>query len=58
MLENAVAELLADENRREEMGRNALQVISENRGAMARTVDLLLENLKGRGIYIAPEMSP
>jgi len=57
-LENAIAELLADENRREEMGRNALQVVRKNLGAMGRTVDLLLENLKGRGIYIAPGASP
>jgi 3-deoxy-D-manno-octulosonic-acid transferase len=58
MLENAIAELLADENRREELGRNALQVVRKNLGAVGRTVDLLLENLKGRGIYIAPGASP
>ena len=55
MLEKAIAELLADENRREELGRNALRVVRENLGAMGRTVDMILENLKGRGIYMVPE---
>ncbi len=55
LLENAIAELLADENRREELGRNALRVVRENLGAMGRTVDMILENLKGRGIYMVPE---
>lgn len=57
MLEVAIAELLADETRREELGRNALRVVRKNLGAMGRTVDLVLENLKGRGIYMVPEMS-
>jgi 3-deoxy-D-manno-octulosonic-acid transferase len=52
MLENALAELLADENRREELGRNARRVVQKNLGAMGRTADLILENLKGRGIYM------
>ena len=54
-LETAIAELLADGNRREELGRNALRVVNENRGAVGRTVDMILEHLKGRGIYIVPE---
>lgn len=54
-LETAVAELLADENRREELGRNALRVVRENSGAVGRTVDMIVENLKDRGIYIVPE---
>ena len=53
-LETTIAELLADENRREELGRNALRVVRENLGAVGRTVDMILENLKGRGIYIVP----
>jgi 3-deoxy-D-manno-octulosonic-acid transferase len=57
MLENAIAELLADEGRRKQMGRAALQVVQKNLGAMERTVDLILENLKGRGIYIVPGRS-
>ena len=52
MLEVSIAELLADQTRREEMGRNALEVVRKNLGAMGRTVELILENVKGRGIYI------
>jgi 3-deoxy-D-manno-octulosonic-acid transferase len=51
-LEAVIAELLADENRRAELGRNALRVVHENLGAVTRTVDMILENLKGCGIYI------
>ena len=54
-LETAIGELLADENRRAELGRNALKVVRENLGAVDRTVEMILENLKGRGIYIVPE---
>ena len=54
-LETAIAELLADENRREELRRNAIRVVRENLGAAGRTVDMILQNLKGRGIYVVPE---
>jgi 3-deoxy-D-manno-octulosonic-acid transferase len=53
-LEKEVADLLADENRRAELGRNALKVVAENLGALDRTVEIILEQLKARGIYIAP----
>jgi len=51
-LENAVAELLADEKRRAELGRNALKVVRENLGAIDRTLEMILEHLKKRQIYI------
>ncbi len=54
-LEAAIAELLADENRREELRRNALRVVRENLGAVARTANIISENLKGRGIYVVPD---
>ncbi len=54
-LEKAVAELLADENRRALLGRNARKVVAENLGALDRTVKIILEELKTRGIYVAPE---
>jgi 3-deoxy-D-manno-octulosonic-acid transferase len=54
-LEQTLAELLADENRRAELGRNALAVVAENRGAIDRTVEMILEKLRTRGIYIAPK---
>jgi len=45
-LEGAIAGLLADENRRAELGRNAQRVIHENLGAIDRTVEMILEHLK------------
>jgi 3-deoxy-D-manno-octulosonic-acid transferase len=55
MLEKVIADLLADENRRLELGRNALKVVAENRGALERTTDMILRQLKTQGIYLAPE---
>ena len=54
-LETAIAGLLATESRREWLGRNALKVVAENLGAIDRTVKIILEELKTRGIYVAPE---
>jgi 3-deoxy-D-manno-octulosonic-acid transferase len=54
-LEDALRNLLADENRRGELGKNALKVVRENLGAVDRTVEMILEQLKRRGIYIAPK---
>jgi 3-deoxy-D-manno-octulosonic-acid transferase len=51
-LENAIAELLADEQRRAELGRNAAKVVRENLGAINRTVEMILEHLAKRQIYI------
>jgi 3-deoxy-D-manno-octulosonic-acid transferase len=53
-LETAITDLLADENRRAELGRNALKVVAENHGALERTVEMILEQLRERGIYVAP----
>ena len=53
-LERAIGELLADENRRAELGRNARRIVRENQGAIGRTVAMILEHLKKREIYIAP----
>jgi len=54
-LEKAIAKLLADKNHRDELGRNALAVVAENLGALDRTVEMILEQLKTREIYIAPK---
>src|SRR5471030_2009959 len=51
-LEDALRGLLADEDRRDELGKNALKVVRENLGAVERTVEMILEQLKPRGIYI------
>jgi 3-deoxy-D-manno-octulosonic-acid transferase len=53
-LEKALADLLADENRRADLGRNALKVVAENLGALDRTSEIILAQLKARGIYITP----
>jgi 3-deoxy-D-manno-octulosonic-acid transferase len=54
MLEKILSELLADQFQRAELGRNALLVVSENLGAIERTVEMILEKLKEREIYIVP----
>jgi 3-deoxy-D-manno-octulosonic-acid transferase len=46
-LESAIRNLLADEKRRAELGRNAKKVVHENLGAMDRTVDMILKHLDG-----------
>jgi 3-deoxy-D-manno-octulosonic-acid transferase len=44
-LEETLAQLLADEAVRAQLGVRALQVVQQNSGATARTVDLILEKL-------------
>lgn len=51
-LEKALSQLLADEWRREELGRNARKVVRENLGAIDRTVDMIVQNLNDQSIYI------
>jgi len=50
-LEAALGELLADEQRRAELGRNALLVVQENRGALERTVQMIVEHLDQTGEF-------
>jgi 3-deoxy-D-manno-octulosonic-acid transferase len=45
-VERAIAELLASPQQREELGRNALQVVSQNRGSIERTIDMILESIR------------
>jgi 3-deoxy-D-manno-octulosonic-acid transferase len=52
-LEKAIGDLLADENRRAEMGRNAQTIVRENLGALDRTVEMILEPLPMRGVRVA-----
>ena len=52
-LEKTIAELLADKARCAELGRNALEVVAENLGAIDRTVEMILEQLKKCETYIA-----
>lgn len=53
-LEKVVGELLADEARRAELGRNAVKVVRANLGAIERTADMILKHLKGGELYVAP----
>ena len=52
-LQDAIAALLSDDRRRQELGQNAQRVVRENLGAIDRTVEMILEKLSTRGIYIA-----
>jgi 3-deoxy-D-manno-octulosonic-acid transferase len=47
-LEKALGDLLVNEARRAELGRNALKVVHENLGAIERTVDMIVERLANR----------
>ena len=53
-LEKVLAELLADEARREELGRNALKVVHQNLGAIDRTVDMIVEHVSNGELYVVP----
>jgi 3-deoxy-D-manno-octulosonic-acid transferase len=53
-LEKVLAELLADESRRAQLGRNALKVVHDNLGAIERTVDMIVKHLDGGELFIAP----
>ena len=54
-LEKALGDLLADEARRQQLGRNALKVVQENLGAIERTVDMIVERLAAHNLYVAPK---
>jgi 3-deoxy-D-manno-octulosonic-acid transferase len=54
-LEKTIAELLGDKARCAELGRNALEVVAENLGAIDRTVEMILEQVKKCKIYIASD---
>jgi 3-deoxy-D-manno-octulosonic-acid transferase len=51
-LETKLAELLASETRRAELGRNAIKVVRENQGAIDSTVDMIVKRLDNGEIYI------
>jgi len=56
-LEQYLGELLPDESRREQLGRNALKGVHENLGAIERTVDMIIKELEKGQFYIAPKRS-
>ena len=53
-LEKAFEELLQNEARRAELGRNALAVVADNLGALQRTVEMILPSLAARGLMVLP----
>ena len=53
-LEQALGELLADKERRLQLGRQALHVVHENLGAIERTVDMIVKHLDDGEQYVAP----
>ncbi len=57
-LETALAELLANPARREQLGRNALKVVDQNRGGIDRTVDMIVQHLDGGEMYVTRRRQP
>lgn len=57
-LEQALRQLLMDANRRGQLGRNGLAVVRQNLGATERTVQMIINGVKDRGLYIAPGLVP
>jgi 3-deoxy-D-manno-octulosonic-acid transferase len=54
-LESALGLLLSDRNQADAIGQNALQVVRENQGAIEKTVEMIVEELDGTDVYIAPK---
>jgi 3-deoxy-D-manno-octulosonic-acid transferase len=53
-LERVFRSFLRDAARREAIAERALKVVKENKGAIDRTVDMIVEHLKEEDIYVAP----
>jgi 3-deoxy-D-manno-octulosonic-acid transferase len=51
-LQLILADLLADASRREQLARNALEVVRENQGAVYRTLDMIAKHLESREVYV------
>jgi len=51
-LEAALAQLLADKARREQLGSNAAKVVRENLGPVERTVDMIVGHLDPKVFYV------
>lgn len=54
-LEEALAALLADPERRSELGKNAQRIVRENQGAVERTVDMIVSHLEEGRHYVVPK---
>jgi 3-deoxy-D-manno-octulosonic-acid transferase len=54
-LELILADLLSNSSRREQLSRNALEVVRENQGAVYRTLDMIAKHLERREVYVSKE---
>jgi 3-deoxy-D-manno-octulosonic-acid transferase len=54
-LESAFALLLSDREQAATLGHNALKVVRQNMGAIEKTVEMIVEQLHGTDVYIAPK---
>jgi 3-deoxy-D-manno-octulosonic-acid transferase len=57
-LENTLAALLENPARCAELGRRAREIVSDNLGAIERTVEMILPQLARRNIYVVPKSRP
>jgi 3-deoxy-D-manno-octulosonic-acid transferase len=51
-LEHSISDLLANPSRREQLGQRARAVVTENLGAVERTVEMIVPHLRARGLYV------
>ena len=54
-LEHALAELFENPARRAELGGRAREIVSDNLGAVERTVEMILPHLSRRNMYVVPK---
>jgi 3-deoxy-D-manno-octulosonic-acid transferase len=53
-LETAIVTLLQNPDSAQALGRNAVAVVRQNLGGIERTVDMIVTNMEGSDIYVAP----
>jgi 3-deoxy-D-manno-octulosonic-acid transferase len=53
-LDRALTQLLEDPEKAAGIGRNALQVVRQNFGAIEKTVEMIIAQLEGTEVYVAP----
>jgi 3-deoxy-D-manno-octulosonic-acid transferase len=53
-MEAALEDLFANPSRRDRLGKNAQSVVAENLGATDRTIEMILQSINNRGLYITP----
>jgi 3-deoxy-D-manno-octulosonic-acid transferase len=53
-LEKLIGDLLDNESRRQELGRNARAIVAENQGAIERTAEMIVKHLDRGEFYVAP----